>query len=246
MPATRNVRSVFYAVHFRLGKSSRIREISIHSSQPSQPVPSAAGQGEIAGILLAAGASQRFGGDKLVHRLADGTPIALASALALRAAVPRMLAVVRSRDGELAQLFAAHGIETVTAEHAASGMGASLAAGIAATANASGWLIALADMPLVKTRTMIAIADALRAGAAIAAPRYRGQRGHPVGFAARFRDRLLALSGDEGARSVIKERAGEILLIDCDDAGVLADVDHPGDLADFDSSIPLHRHEKDH
>ena len=190
--------------------------------------------GGIAGILLAAGASRRFGADKLLHPLPDGMPIALASALALFAAVPRMVAVLRAEHGELAQLFAEHGIATVVAERATAGMGASLAAGIAATQDARGWLVALADMPLVKSETMRAVADRLRKGAAIAAPRYRGQRGHPVGFAARFRARLLALDGDEGARALLREFADEVVLIDCGDAGTLADIDLPGDLAQLD------------
>ena len=47
-----------------------------------------------------------------------------------------------------------------------------------------GWVVALADMPWIRTETIAAVADALARGAMIAAPDYAGVRGHPVGFAA--------------------------------------------------------------
>lgn len=181
--------------------------------------------GELAGIVLAAGRSTRFGGDKLLHALPDGTPMALASASALRAVLPRTVAVVGAHNPALAALFAAHGMETTIAEDADSGMGASLAAGIAATADAGGWLVALGDMPYILPQTVARVADALRAGARLAAPAYQGRRGHPVGFSARFRADLLALRGDEGARSILLRHAGELVRLDCGDPGVLMDVD---------------------
>ena len=90
-------------------------------------------------------------------------------------------------------------------------------------------MVALADMPCVSPVTIQAIAARLREGAAIAAPFYRGQRGHPVGFSAVHRDMLLALHGDTGARPVLKRHAGQIVQIQVDDPGVLQDVDTRAD-----------------
>ena len=161
----------------------------------------------------------------------DGRPIALASAMNLRAALPHMLAVVRPDNAGLADLLAQHEIGSVVATRAAEGMGASLAQGITAATCASGWLIALADMPYLKRETLLAIAGALDRGAAIAVPMYRGQRGHPVGFSARFGQELARLGGDEGARSLVRQHAAEVVEIECGDAGVLADIDTAADLA---------------
>lgn len=185
---------------------------------------------DFVGILLAAGRSRRFGGDKLLHPLSDGTPLALASANALHAVLPRTVAVVRPGNKALIELFAAHGIETVIAEHADSGMGASLAAGIAATAKASGWLIALADMPAVPVAAIAGVRDALLAGAAIAAPSNGGRRGHPVGFSSRYRAELLALEGDAGARRLLERDGSGVVEITIDSDGIFADIDFPGDL----------------
>ncbi len=65
---------------------------------------------------------------------------------------------------------------------------------------------------------------------AIAAPAYRGERGHPVGFARRFLDELSALHGDQGAKELIAEHPDWVTLYEVDDPGVLRDVDRPSDL----------------
>jgi molybdenum cofactor cytidylyltransferase len=186
---------------------------------------------DIVGLLLAAGASTRFGSNKLLHPLADGRPIVLVSALNLRAALPNTLAVLRAHNPALTEVFAEHGIAHMIATRAAEGIGASLAQGVAAASQAKGWLIALADMPYLKRETLLAIAGALEGGAAIAVPKFHGQRGHPVGFSARFREALMQLKGDEGARGIMREHAADVVEIACEDAGIVADIDHPSDIA---------------
>lgn len=182
------------------------------------------------GILLAAGRSTRFGADKLLHRLPDGTVVALASARAMATALPRVVAVVRSDNPALTRLLADAGIEITAAPTLNEGLGGSIAAGVAATADATGWVVALADMPFVRSATIARVLAALATGSPLAAPVFRGQRGHPVGFARRFRPALLALQGDQGARQLLREHQAQLDLIECDDAGVIADIDRPGDL----------------
>lgn len=182
------------------------------------------------GILLAAGRSTRFGGDKLLHRLPDGTTVALASARAMAAALPRVVAVVRDDHAALRRMLAADGIAVVAAPTTDEGMGRSIAAGVGATADAAGWVVGLADMPFVRSATIAQVLAALTTGSPLAAPVFRGQRGHPVGFASRFRPALLSLQGDEGARQLLRGHQAQLDLIECDDAGVIADIDRPGDL----------------
>lgn len=188
--------------------------------------------GGLVGIVLAAGCGSRFGGDKLRRARCEGMSIALMSARTLRAALPgRVLAVVRPGGGGLRAELEADGIECVECAQADQGMGASLACGVRASATATGWLVALGDMPFVRVQTVAAVAAALAAGAPLAAPLYLGRRGHPVGFSAALREALLALEGDEGARSVIARHRHQLVTIDCDDAGAVADIDTPADLA---------------
>jgi molybdenum cofactor cytidylyltransferase len=184
----------------------------------------------IVGVLLAAGASRRFGPGKLLHPLPDGEPVGIAAARHLVAALPDAVAVVRAGDQGLADALAAIGLRVVANPLADLGMGTSLAAGVRATADAAGWVVALADMPWIRPETIAAVAQALRAGASLAAPLHAGRRGHPVGFAARWQTALLALGGDAGARDLLAAHAAELSWLPTGDPGVLRDVDQADDL----------------
>lgn len=187
----------------------------------------------VVGLLLAAGRGRRFGADKRWQPLADGTPLALATAARLRAACLEVLAVVRPEDEALAARLRALDCTVVVAADAELGMGHSLAAGVGAAADAAGWLIALADMPAIAVASYRAVADAVVGGAAIAVPVWRGRRGHPVGFAACWRDQLGALAGDRGARELLRRHPERVVEIAVGDPGILADIDTPADLADL-------------
>src|SRR6185295_6754954 len=157
----------------------------------------------IVGLLHAAGSATRFGSDKLRHALPHGVPIAVQAARHLRAEIDEVIVVVRTADA--AQAFASESCRTVVCENAAEGMGASLACGARAAGRAGGYLVALADMPFVRTSSIAAVRDALAAGAPLAAPYWRARRGHPVGISGVFLDRLLACGGDEGAKGLLRE-----------------------------------------
>ena len=107
------------------------------------------------------------------------------------------------------------------------GMGDSIAAAVRATPDASGWLIVLGDLPLIRASTLQALAKALSLHDVVI-PTYNGQRGHPVGFSARCRGPLLGLTGDQGAASVVKMYGATLILLD--DAGITSDIDTVADL----------------
>ncbi|WP_323117992.1 nucleotidyltransferase family protein [Burkholderia alba] len=185
------------------------------------------------GILLAAGLGTRFdpsgAHSKLLARLPDGTPVAVAAARRLAAAVPDVIAVVRPGAEKLAFLLNEAGCQVVYAADAERGMGASLAAGVRTSGDAAGWIVALADMPWIETATIEAVARALDTGnTSIVAPAYLGRRGHPVGFASHHYDALATLDGDAGARALLA--AHPVALLELDDPAVLRDIDTPSDL----------------
>lgn len=184
----------------------------------------------INGILLGGGTASRFGVDKLLYPLEDGVAIGAHAARNLIAAGLDVVAVVKPGDFPLYEMFEQEGCSVTFCPYAGRGMGASLAHGVEFFRNADGWVVALGDMPRIRPDTIRSVIQALAEGAAIVAPVYRGERGHPVGFSAQFRSELMALSGDSGARSILKRHQDKIRLIDCDDPGVLFDVDRKDDL----------------
>lgn len=183
----------------------------------------------VVGLLLAAGSASRFGSDKLRHKLPHGVPIAVQAARHLRAEVGRVVAVVRSPD--LAALLEDEGCEAVIFENASEGMGASLACAARTAGRADGYLVALADMPFIRPTSIAAVRAALEKGALLAAPYFRGRRGHPVGLSGAFFDALLDLGGDAGAKRLLEANESRLVKIPVGDPGVIRDIDTPSDLA---------------
>jgi molybdenum cofactor cytidylyltransferase len=184
----------------------------------------------VAGILLAAGEGRRFGADKLMHPLADGTPIAIRSARNLVQVMPGAVAVVRTAESELARHLVEAGLRVVECPDAAEGMGRTLAAGVRATPQASGWVVALGDMPFVRPETIAALATELERGARLVAPVHQGRRGNPVAIAGDYFDELVALTGDQGARDILRRDAALLVARETDDPGVVRDIDTTADL----------------
>lgn len=195
-------------------------------------------------ILLAGGLGTRFDAagrrNKLLAALPgdpEHRPVALASAHALLAVLPRVIAVVRPDSAELENILLQAGCEVVMSHATKRGMGASLAAGVRAAQDEApppglehldGWLVALADMPYLQPHTIRAVADGLTSPDAIVAPAYQGQRGHPVAFGSAYTSRLAALDGDIGARDLLID--GHITIVDVDDESIVRDIDTPDDL----------------
>ena len=187
------------------------------------------------GILLAAGFSRRFGSaDKLLQRLPDGRPLALASAENLIKSIPVSIAVLRPENKALAELMLNASLRVVFCSENDEEMADSLATAIRFSANfeaaSNGFVVALADMPFIQAETILSVANKVADGTSIVIPTYQNQRGHPVGFSAKFRYELENLHGDEGARSIIKRNADELELLPTNDAGILLDIDTPNDL----------------
>ncbi len=182
------------------------------------------------GILLAAGQSTRFGSNKLLQAVSDNKPMLLRSAETLARILPGSIVVISeelvSYTAQLEQL----GLRVVVNQHAEQGMGSSIACGVAASQDACGWLIMLADMPYIKPETIQLLADALTESNKIIAPMLNQQRGHPVAFGHSYKNDLLALNQDMGAREIINNNQNQLELIAVSDSGVIKDIDQPNDL----------------
>lgn len=183
---------------------------------------------QIAALLLCGGSGSRFGGDKL---LAGSDPIVARAARHLVEGAGHALAIIPIGRPALRALLQQAGCEVLESDRTAYGMGATLAAGVEATARAAGWIVALGDMPSIDPRTIGAVRGALEQGALLAAPfDAQGRRGHPVGFAAQLREELLALQGDLGAREVLARHADAITRVASEDPGIFVDIDTRADL----------------
>ncbi len=182
-------------------------------------------------VLLAAGRSRRFGTNKLLHRLNDDLPLAVAAIRPLTQVIGSVVAVVSPEDDQLQHVLMKEGARVVICDEAEKGMGKSLATGIAAASRAEGWIVALADMPYIQSATISQVFECMQRGSLLVAPVYAGYRGHPVGFDQEFRDALMRLDGEFGARDIVRRYAHQLTTIEVDDPGILRDIDTPADVA---------------
>jgi CTP:molybdopterin cytidylyltransferase MocA len=165
----------------------------------------------VAAIILAAGASTRFGSPK--------------QRLLLEPVLERVRKA--ATVDELVVVLGAHELETsasaVTCPDWERGPGASLRCGLAAlTPEAAAAVVVLADGPNLAPEAIDRVVTAWRAGSGdVVAASYDGNRGHPVVLGRAAWNQIP----DEGARAL------EPVLVPCDDLGAPGDVDTPADLS---------------
>lgn len=183
----------------------------------------------IAGILLAAGRSLRMGQPKLLLPW-QGVPLVRHVAQqALASKLDELIVVVGHRAAHVTAALHDLPLRIVHNQAFLDGQSTSLRSGLAALpADVDAAVVLLADQPLLRPSTIDTLMDAYhQRGAAIIAPKFGGQRGNPVLFAHTLFAELAAITGDQGAREVLRTHAAEISLIDVDDIGVLLDLDTP-------------------
>src|SRR6185503_12282766 len=119
---------------------------------------------------MCGGIASRFGSDKLAAILDDGQPLVAHTVRNVLAGLGNALAVLPPGAERLRGILEGAGAEILESIDCARGLGASIAAGVAASASADGWIVALGDMPCIRPLTIAAVADRLEKGAHIAAP----------------------------------------------------------------------------
>ncbi len=172
------------------------------------------------------------GADKLLERV-EGQPLLTRitkAALATGARVTVTLPPDRPlRNAALAGLA----VTEVLVPEAATGMAASLKAGFAVLPEDTPVLLLLADLPEITTEDLThmlkewqATPDMILRGTAA-----DGTPGHPVCLPAWCRPEIAALTGDEGARSLLARHRDRLRLIALPDNHATTDLDTPEDWA---------------
>lgn len=187
----------------------------------------------LAGVILAAGLSRRFGGrNKLLARV-SGEPMVAAVARLGRAAGLRPLVAVTGYEAEAVErALAGLALDFVRNPRPSDGLASSLNRGIGALPPGTrGAVVLLGDMPWVRPDTIRRLVDAFdpERGHSVCVPRYLGRRGNPVLWGAEHFAVIRTLEGDAGAGRLLPGCGAAVVAVDVDDAGVLRDVDRVDD-----------------
>jgi CTP:molybdopterin cytidylyltransferase MocA len=174
---------------------------------------------QVAAVILAAGASSRFGQPKqLVRLLLDRT------IKAARGACSRVVLVTGAHRIERDDL------EIAPNEQWQRGIGTSIRAGVRTVVDCDAVVLMTCDQPLVTQEHIQRLIDS---GAEIAAADYSGTLGVPAFFARSQFANLLTLGDNEGAKKIIFANKSIVAKIPMPQAAI--DIDTPRDFAKFSS-----------
>ena len=181
-------------------------------------------------VILAAGSGQRFGGSKQLARYKGETLVRRATRVAREACGEHTLLVVgHNAERVIAAVGDLAGFVVINERHS-DGLGRSLATAVAASRHAAGgYLVILADQPLVTAEHLCTLLGAWRENRdAIVVTASGGRPGPPAIFPPAAFDDLTALQGDRGARALFSDARFGTIQVPFEPAGI--DIDRPGDL----------------
>jgi CTP:molybdopterin cytidylyltransferase MocA len=194
-----------------------------------------AGSG-IGGLVLAAGASTRFGAQKQLAEL-DGVPL-LEHSLRTMRSVPmgRVVVVLGSAADEIASTVNLHGVDPIVCARWEEGQSASLACGLAELADCEAVVVTLGDQPRVSPDAIRRVIAGRNRASAVRAT-YNGNPSHPVLLERDLFEQLRDVTGDKGARNLLLSVT--VRDIPCDDLGGGEDVDTRAELDALRAGGPL-------
>jgi molybdenum cofactor cytidylyltransferase len=191
--------------------------------------------GGLSAIVLAAGASERFGaGNKLLAEIGGEALIRRVVRGCLDGAIAEAVVVTGCDEAQIAA--ALQGLPVRLIHNAAwrSGMGTSIASGIAALGpDLEGAFVVPGDMPHLAASLLLRLAasfEASKCRAVVFPADPSGEQRNPVLWPRRLFPELMTLSGRGGAKDLLRAHRAESIAVAVDDPALLDDVDTQEDL----------------
>lgn len=189
----------------------------------------------LSAIVLAAGLGTRLGGEcKPLKRWQNKPLIHHCLDTLCQLQLDQVIVVAGDHSDEISEAVSGYSVKLAINTTPEKGMSSSIRCGIDAfSMDSKGAFICLSDMPMIPNR----VYEYLFAGfsrqleKSIFIPTFNDQKGHPVLFRSDWFADLKELSGDRGAKQLIKNNSDKVELVPIDDQGILIDFDHTEDFS---------------
>lgn len=187
----------------------------------------------IGGVLLAAGMSTRMNGSNKLLLLLHGKPLVRHAAETLAGSgLAPLVAVTGHDDGAVAAALQGLPIALHHNRDYRHGLSRSLNVGLSALGEVDAALVMLGDMPGVKRATIAALVASWRPGH-ISVPVFEKCRGNPVLLGRCFFAEVKEITGDTGARALLRAHANKVIDVGVEDPGILRDIDTEKDAREL-------------
>jgi molybdenum cofactor cytidylyltransferase len=189
------------------------------------------GRSGVSGVILAAGRSSRLGRPKQLLDLGGEPLLRHVVRHAVSSNLDEVVLVLGHEAERIAPAVGELGQRVVVNPDYLAGQSTSVRAGLAAIdPRSKAVLFLLGDQPQVGPEIIDAVIAAFReSGARIVMPTYGGIPANPVLFAAALFSKLAEVTGDEGARPIIKHHHGTVVHVAVSDGPPPQDIDTEAD-----------------
>jgi molybdenum cofactor cytidylyltransferase len=190
---------------------------------------------KVAVIVLAAGASTRYGQPKQLLPVGPRTMLQHVVDVVMASPVDQTIVVLGHRAGQIGATLKDTPADIVTNEEWEAGLSTSVQAGLRAVRpDVQAALFVLADQPAITPEIIAALLGRYReTGAPIVVPTYRGKRGNPALFDRSLFAKLFKVRDDQGGRQIIDMYRDRIQRVEVGLEAVLVDVDTEEDYNRF-------------
>ena len=180
-------------------------------------------------ILLAAGNSKRFNGNKLLAIYKDKPIYMYIVEKVLDLKVNKIICVTQYK--EIKEALLNTDINVVMNENSSLGVSSSIKLGINFDKNADGYMFMVCDQPFISIETLNSVIDNFINGdKGIVCVGYGDNKGNPVIFSKRYVNELLSLEGDNGGKRILNGHLNDLNIVNVDSAIELVDIDTQEEL----------------
>ena len=175
-------------------------------------------------ILLAAGNSKRFNGNKLLAIYKNKPIYMYIVEKVVNLKINKIICVTQYE--EIKEALLNTNINVVMNNNSNLGISSSIKIGINFDKNADGYMFMVCDQPFISIQTLNSVIDNfIKGDKGIVCAGYGKNKGNPVIFSKRYINELLSLEGDNGGKVIIKGNLNDLKIVNINNRIELVDID---------------------